>query len=294
MDTQPLNLLGYVRVSGDDQQRFGHSVHQQPERLRAYCAAYGYHLVDIVTEPQEVSAGVPLAKRKGGAELLRRLRDPEIDGVLVIRLERIFRDMIDGLLFFERTARKLGISVHSIAEHIDTSTAAGRLALKVHLLMADADRDRIAERTTEVMRGLRDRGKVYGSVPFGCVAVGGHLCEERGRHVDQDLQRCPATWPIREEIVALSRRMSLAEVSRELYQRGIPSPQGAAYWSKSSIRRVVESHGDLEHLPMADEAHEAPVSLPAGEPRRPAAAGPAEAAPTPGHDVSSVMLEGAP
>lgn len=285
---QPLNLLGYVRVSGDDQQRFGHSVHQQPERLRAYCAAFGHTLVDIIAEPTEVSAGVPLAKRKGGAELLRRLRDPDIDGVLVIRLERIFRDMIDGLLFFERTARKYGISVHSMAEQIDTSTAAGRLALKVHLLMADADRDRISERTAEVMRGLRDAGKVYGSVPYGCVAEGGEWCEDRSRFVRQNLARHPDTWPLREIVVALAKDRSLAQVAEELHQRGIPSPQGAAYWSKTSISRVVESHGDLEHLPVATQPHEAPVSQQLRDLRAPEPATDKE------YDVSSVMLEGAP
>lgn len=290
---RPLNLIGYVRVSGDDQQRFGHSVHQQPERLRAYCAAFGHNLVEIITEPHEVSAGVPLARRKGGAELLRRLRDPAIDGVLVIRLERIFRNMLDGLLFFERTARKYSISVHSIAEQIDTSTAAGRMALKVHLLFADADRDRISERTTEVMNGLREQGKVYGTVPFGCLAQGGRWCEDRERQVEQDLVRNPETWPVRETIVQLASTMTLAEVSRELYARGIPSPQGAAYWSKSSISRVVESHRDLEHLPMAGGAHEAPVSTPPPAPPK-AAPAPAAARPAPEYDVSSVMLEGAP
>lgn len=237
-----MRLLGYVRVSTDEQARAGHSLAMQPERLAAYCLAHQHVLVDVVIEADGVSGSVPLERRPGGREVLRRLKAGEADGIVVIRLERLFRDMLDGLLFFRRTARRGGLAVHSLAEHVDTSTAAGRLALNVHLLMADHDRDKGAERTAEVMQGLRREGKVFGHVPYGCVDVDGAL------------RRDPARWAVREDIVAMhaAQGLSLATIRGVLRDRRIAAPNGGALWAKSTLAELVRTHGSLVHLPLHD------------------------------------------
>lgn len=251
----PLRLLGYVRVSRDDQQRDGHSVHQQPERLRAWCAAYGYTLVDVIVEPSDVSGRKPLEKREGGAQLLRRLRAGEADGLVVIRLERIFRDMLDGLHFFRHVVRPRGLVVCSLAEHIDTSTANGRMACNLLLLLADHEADKAGERTKEVMDGLRERGRVYGSVPYGCIAIDGAL------------YRDPTGWPLREQVVELAtapgddgRRPSLSAAAAAIFARRIAAPDGGARWAKNSVKRVRDTHDGLKHLTWAPRNPEPHVS----------------------------------
>lgn len=235
-----MRLLAYVRVSTDDQVRDGHSLGQQPERLAAACVAFGHTLVDLIAEADGTSGSIPLERRPGGAQLLRRLKAGEADGVIVLRLERLFRDLLDGLHFFRGFARRHHVAVLSLAEHIDTSTAAGRLSLNIHLLMADAERDKSAERTREVMDGLRQQGRVYGHVPFGCVAHAG------------DLFRDPATWPLRERIVALhAQGLSLAAIDAELRARGIAAPNGGRRWSKSTLSALVKGHDSLIHLPVS-------------------------------------------
>ena len=62
-----MDLLGYIRVSRDDQAEGGHSLALvQPERLRAWCALMGHRLVDIVIDGEGegetfkgVSGGLP-------------------------------------------------------------------------------------------------------------------------------------------------------------------------------------------------------------------------------------------
>lgn len=257
-----MRLLGYVRVSTDDQARAGHSLAQQPERLAAYCLAHQHLLVDVVVEAEGVSGGVPLDKRPGGRELLRRLKAGEAEGIVVIRLERLFRDLLDGLLFFRGAARRRGIAVHSLAEHIDTSTAAGRLALNIHLLLADHDRDKGAERTAEVMQGLREEGRVFGHVPYGCVAVEGRLARD------------PATWAVREDIVAQhGTGLSLATIRGVLRDRRIKAPNGGALWPKSTLAELIRTHASLAHLPLHGEE---PAGRPASAPEAPASTGDTE------------------
>lgn len=245
-----MRLLAYIRVSTEDQAREGHSLAQQPERLQAACIAFGHELVDLIAEADGVSGGVPLERRPGGNQLLRRLKAGEADGVIVLRLERIFRDLLDGLHFFRGFARKHGVQVVSLAEHIDTSTASGRLALNIHLLMADHERDKIGERTREVMDGLRQQGRVYGHVPYGCVAVEGALY--------RDLR----AWHYREDIVALhGAGNSLASIGALLRRRGVPAPNGGDRWSKSTLAALIKGHDSLLHLPVWGQSP-APATAP--------------------------------
>jgi site-specific DNA recombinase len=236
-----MRLFAYTRVSTAEQCD-GHSLDQQRGRLNAYCIAHDHELVGVIEDGDE-SGGVPLEKRPGGAQMMRLLRAGEADGFVVIRLERVFRDLLDGLYFFRETARRLSITVHSLAEHIDTSTAAGRLALNVHLMLADHERDKGSERTTEVMRGLRLDGRVYGTTPYGCVARAGRL------------YRDPAAWATRESIIALREQGSSFDTIRHhLHDREIAAPAGGRWWGKSTLRGLVETHGDLVHLPLLSES----------------------------------------
>lgn len=271
-----MRLLAYVRVSSKDQAQHGHSLEDdQPERLAAYCQAYGYELVGVVQDL--ISARkVPLAERPGGAELLARLAAGEADGVVVVKLDRLFRDLFDGLEYFRdalypRRKRPRGVArrdwqVVSLAEHIDTSTAAGRHMLKFALLEADAEADRTSERTMLAVRGLRRRGRMYGPVPYGCIAHGGTWDVDQQRMVNQHLFRDPALWPMRERIVAMREieRLSLRAISGRLAAEGIRAPGGGAAWPPKTLANLVSSHESLVHLPVYD-ADAAPPGRPPPE-----------------------------
>jgi DNA invertase Pin-like site-specific DNA recombinase len=268
-----MRLLAYTRVSSDGQARHGHSLaDDQPERLEAYCRAYGYELVGVISD--QVSARkVALADRPGGAELLARLEAGDADGVIVVKLDRLFRDLLDGLDYFRdalyprrRKGRNplRGWQVVSLAEHIDTSTASGRHMLKFSLLEADAEADRTSERTTHAIRGLRRRGRLYGHAPYGCIASGGTWDAEQGRMVNQLLERDPALWPVRERIVAMrtEQKLSLRAIAGRLADEGIQAPAGGAAWSPNTLNELIRSHGSLIHLPVhgADADAAAPAA----------------------------------
>lgn len=264
-----MRLLGYVRVSTDDQARGGHSITRQPDLLHAWCDANGHELVDVIVDGdfgdgtadnplRGVSAAQPLAKRQGGQELLARLRAGEADGVVVYSVFRLFRDTEDGLWFFRRFAKPLGLQVHSLSEAIDVARASGRFALTVLLATAEYERDTTCERTQAIAQGLRERGRVYGHVPYGCTAVDGALFRD------------PIAWGIREEIVQwrTTDGLTLSAISAVLRTRRILAPNGGRTWSKSTLAELVRSHESLAHLPVlegkgamdAKPVHDAPAS----------------------------------
>lgn len=244
-----MNLVGYCRVSTEDQAESGHSLGQQRERLQAYCALHGHRLVDVIVD-EGVSASVPLHKRRGGAALVAALRAGQGAGVVVVRLDRLFRNALDGLRFFEDVAERHAAAVHSVSELIDTSTPAGRLALTIQLATAQFERDMAVVRATECNTALREAGRVYGGVPYGCKRVG------------DELVRDPKTWAIRERILEMREvyRKTLREIANFLRNTGAESPGGSRGWSPNTISRICKTHRDLTHLAMG--THDATPTTP--------------------------------
>lgn len=262
-----MRLIAYIRVSTEEQANQGHSLVHQLERLRAYCISQSHELVDVIAD-EGVSGSMPIAKRAGGALLIEALRSRRGQGVVIIRLDRLFRNALDGLRFFEEEITTLDASVFSLAESIDTSTPAGWLSLIMQLACADYARRLDVQRGKETNRSLREQGKVYGNIPFGCMRQGGTLAPVApgaapSRLTNVSLVREPETWRVRECVVQLRNAgNSYGAISVLMRQRGIASPSGARTWSKSTIKNICETHESLCHLPMAEQGSAAMSTFP--------------------------------
>jgi site-specific DNA recombinase len=252
-----MNLIGYVRVSTEEQAREGVSLGQQLTRLGAYCDLHGHLLVASYSD-EGVSASVPVSKRPGGRLMLDALKRADVDGVVVVRLDRLFRDALDGLTFF-RHADRTGATVHSISELIDSSTPAGKLSLTIQLAAAQYERDLAVQRATECSVSMRESGRVYGTVPYGCIAM--------GEGDDRRLMRQPFTWGWRQSIVSwLIEGRSLRLIRTDLMIAAIPSPTGKRQWSLNTLRELRTHHESLASLPMADVPHVATMRSAAPDP----------------------------
>lgn len=247
-----MNLVGYIRVSTDEQSKEGVSLRQQQERLITYCVLHGHKLVAVYAD-EGVSASVPVARRAGGKALMAALKQPDVDGVVVLRLDRLFRDALDGLAFFRGPVARDQVAVHSVCELLDSSTPAGKLSLTIQLAAAQYERDLAVLRATECNASLREQGRVYGTVPYGCVAVGSGDARR--------LQRQPFTWGWRCRIAGwLDAGDSLRTVRAALLSAGIPSPAGRRLWSLNTLRELRTHHESLSLLPMAHVTHVASIA----------------------------------
>lgn len=255
-----MRALGYYRVSSEEQARTGHSLAMQPERIRQWCELREIELVSLVPD-EGVSAGTALDRRPGGRTLLRQMRGSGAEVLVVFRLDRLFRDAQHGLNFIRDELNPRGLQLQSISELIDTSTPIGRFMLTILLGQAEYERDTIRERTKATMDSLRKRGRVYGSTPYGCVAVGGQWDDRASRMTGQQLYRDPVTWAHRELVLQLrAAGSSLESIVGELEVRGIPAPAGGRRWSKHTVSRVVSTHEGLNHIPPLPADHETAVS----------------------------------
>src|SRR5262245_308121 len=85
-------VVGYVRVSSEHQADQGVSLQAQEEKIRQYCTLYDLDLVDIV-----VDAGVSAKtlQREGLQKALAMLENGHADGVVVVKLDRLTRNVAD-------------------------------------------------------------------------------------------------------------------------------------------------------------------------------------------------------
>src|SRR5215218_4241429 len=157
-----LRVLGYVRCSSQEQATEGMSLETQASRIRAWCELHDAELAELV-EDGGVSGGRALADRPGGAVLASLLKDrnPWIEAIVVVRLDRLGRDAAETLALL-KLFRKGKVGLVSILDRLDLTSPQGRAMAGVSAVFAQLERELIAQRTAEALTELRNQGRVYG------------------------------------------------------------------------------------------------------------------------------------
>src|SRR5215471_466482 len=122
-----MKAVGYVRVSTDKQADRGVSLDAQAEKIRAMAVVHNATLVDLIVDGGESAKSL---SRPGMARLLAMVESGEVHTVLVAKLDRLTRSVKDLCALLERFERR-GVALISVAESLDTSSAAGRLVLNI-------------------------------------------------------------------------------------------------------------------------------------------------------------------
>lgn len=86
------------------------------------------------------------------------------DTLVVARLDRLGRSMPHLVATVHELAAR-GVGFKSLAESIDTTSAAGRLVLHIFASLADFERELIRERTKDALAAKKRRGEHIGRRP---------------------------------------------------------------------------------------------------------------------------------
>ena len=136
--------IGYARVSTGEQ-----TLDAQKDALRAAGC------VEIFSD---VASGAK-TDRDGLEAVLSALHQG--DTLVVARLDRLGRSM-PHLVATIHDLAECGIGFRSLAESIDTTSAAGRLVLHIFASLADFERELIRERTRDALAAKKRRGEAVG------------------------------------------------------------------------------------------------------------------------------------
>jgi DNA invertase Pin-like site-specific DNA recombinase len=222
-----MNVIGYIRVSTEEQATNGQSLDAQRAKLQAYAALYELNLVDVI-----VDAGVSAKtlNRPGLQAVLTALRKGQADGVLIVKLDRLTRSVGDWqILIDDHFGEKAGKQLFSVADSIDTRTAAGRLVLNVLLSVAQWEREIIGERTRDALQHKITKGERCGKVRFG------YTLADDGINLVLNARE--------QEAISMMKTLraageSFRAIALELNARGIPTKEGGT-WIHTSVRSVL-------------------------------------------------------
>ena len=154
----------YCRVSTVEQAEEGYSIDEQRRRNIEYCEKEG-HEVFKVYEDRGIS-GKNISGRPGLKELLQDANAGKFDLVIVWKLNRISRKLIDILNIVD-TLDKNKIAFRSLTESFETETPAGKLQLNIMGAIGEFERGTIAENVKMGMIARAREGKWNGGKVLG-------------------------------------------------------------------------------------------------------------------------------
>jgi site-specific DNA recombinase len=143
----------YCRVSTDTQDLI-----QQIRACRKFCDYKDFEVGKIYCD---VGSGKDYFKRTNYNKMLEDLRAMKYGGVVTFRFDRLGRNAVEAVRFFEEMENK-GISIFSLNENLDTSTAIGRAVRDIIVRLAQLERESISEATKHRLEALRALGKTLG------------------------------------------------------------------------------------------------------------------------------------
>lgn len=205
-------MIGYARVSTDEQAMTGLGLADQEKRIREMAKPHGWELTQVIRD-EGLSAGT--LERPGLYRALGLIAAGRADGLVVAKLDRLTRSIRDFCELID-WMEEAGAALVMLEPDVDTSTASGRLLAHVMVAFAELERRMIGDRTRVALAAKRARGEATG----------------RPALADD-----PALVARVFELFA--EHPSLSEVARLLTAEGWPTVRGGRVWRASALQRIV-------------------------------------------------------
>ena len=212
-----LRCAVYTRKSSEEglEQEFN-SLHAQREACESYIASQrseGWVLVRDQYDDGGISGGT--LERPGLKRLLADIEDGLIDVVVVYKIDRLSRSLMDFSKLVEVFDRN-GVTFVSVTQSFNTTTSMGRLTLNILLSFAQFEREVTAERIRDKVRASRMKGMWMG----GCPPLGYEV--KNRKLVENPADAAHVRW-VFARFVEIGSGTLLA---RELAERGVTTSRG--------------------------------------------------------------------
>ena len=209
---QVIRGVGYVRVSTAEQALRGLSLESQEMDIRAYAKAHNIQLVKIYVD-RGITARKALYKRKGFCEMMQDVDAGKIDRIIVMRLDRWFRNVYDYHRMMNEHLIPHQVDWCAVKEDYDTTTTNGRLMINLRLAIAEQECDTDSDRIRDVQANMILKNRW----PYGQAPLGYHIVEKRLEkdpktqgHVEYFFQHMLLNGSLRGALFAVNERFGTA------------------------------------------------------------------------------------
>lgn len=250
-------ILSYSRVSSlaqgkqdrcsiGEQQKRCRVIAQMREQVGKYQFA---EFTDI-----GISGSVPLSQRPGGKALLAQAQQGDI--ICASKLDRIFRSASDALRSIERLKKQgIGLIICDIGLDPVADSPSASLFFGMLSLVAQFERERIAERISEGRAAKKARGGCIGYVPFGYRKVGTGkasmlvLDEKEQEHISAARYFRNKLW---QRPTGHWSRYRMTDISEAMAKEGMLGRDGKPYSAMAVWRMTTSERVPTIDPPVAD------------------------------------------
>ena len=206
-----MRVIGYVRVLTEEQAMSGAGLEAQRAAIAREARRRGWELVETIEDRGYSAKDL---RRPGVQEALRALEAGDAKALVVAKLDRLSRSMLDFASLMA-TAQKQHWALVALDVAVDTSTPAGEMLVNVLATFSQFERRLIGQRTKEALAAKKAQGVRLGRPPV------------LPRAVELRIKR------------ARDRGDSLQKIADALNAAAVPTAHGGARWHASTVRGVL-------------------------------------------------------
>jgi DNA invertase Pin-like site-specific DNA recombinase len=206
-----MRVLAYARVSTQEQADSKAGLEAQKAAIAAEARRRGWTIVETI---EDAGYSAKDLKRPGIKRALEELARGRADALVVAKMDRLSRSMIDFTALMGRATRENWALV-ALDCAVDTTTPAGEAMANVLATFAQFERRLIGQRTREALAQKKAQGVRLGR---------------------------PRELPAKVRARIRRRRnagRSLAAIAQELNRDRVPTAHGGARWYPSTVRAVL-------------------------------------------------------
>jgi DNA invertase Pin-like site-specific DNA recombinase len=198
-------------VSTSEQASSGAGLQAQRHAIIAECERRGWHLLETI---EDAGYSARDLRRPGIQEALRALEDPKASVLVVAKLDRLSRSMLDFSKLMAKATREHWALV-ALDVAVDTSTPSGEAMANMVATFSQFERRLISQRTKEALAVKKASGVRLGRPPTMPESVVRRIQRQR------------------------ARGDSLRKIADDLNGDQVPTAQGGARWYAATVRHVL-------------------------------------------------------
>jgi DNA invertase Pin-like site-specific DNA recombinase len=209
-------VLGYIRVSTNDQAVSGNGLAAQRTIIRSEAERRGWD-VEIVAD----EGGSGKHVNPGLRSCLEQLATGRADALIAAKMDRLARSVANAADVLN-AAKMQGWDLIVCDLGVDLSTPQGRAMANMLATFAEFERDMISQRTREGLAAAKAAGKRIGRPRLAPASLVDRICLVR------------------------DTGESFGSIARTLSAEGVLSPAGKPTWQPSTVRRIYKTSNDKE------------------------------------------------
>lgn len=221
-----MNAIGYCRVSTEEQVIEGFSLETQEREIKRYCQENNINLLYVYVDSGVSAFKNFLKDRPQGKLVVEHLFSKDIDAIISISDDRMFRNMEDSIVI-NNIAEKHQIEIiYTRQQYYNTMDPFSSFIIKNFNAMMNQSQS--MQYSVKVKGGLENKirkGEWNGQAPYGYKLVDSHLqvIEEQANVIKLIFD------------LYLSKCWGSENICNYLNDNNITPPKNSKYWSKTSI-----------------------------------------------------------